>query len=39
MKIAFDVHGVLDSLPEYRDLMQHLHEQPEVIYVRNHWDH
>ena len=33
MKFAFDVHGVLDSLVEYRDLMRHLHAGGHEIYI------
>ena len=33
MKIAFDVHGVLDTLPEYRELMKHLMRTGNTIYI------
>ena len=33
MKIAFDVHGVLDSLPEYRKLMRTLYNANHEIYI------
>ena len=33
MKIAFDVHGVLDSLAEYRDLMRSLYQAGHTIYI------
>ena len=33
MKIAFDVHGVLDALPEYRQLMEDMYYSGHIIYV------
>lgn len=33
MKIAFDIHGVLDELPEYRDLMRSLFGWGHTIYI------
>ena len=33
MKIAFDVHGVLDSLKEYRILMRELFNAKHTIYI------
>lgn len=33
MRIAFDVHGVLDSLPEYRILMHSLFHDGHMIYI------
>ena len=33
MRIAFDVHGVLDTLPEYRDLLRSLYLCDHSIYI------
>lgn len=33
MKVAFDVHGVLDALPEYRALMRTLYHANHEIYI------
>ena len=33
MRFAFDVHGVLDTHEEYRDLMRQLHEAGNEIYI------
>lgn len=33
MKIAFDVHGVLDALEEYRNLMRSLYHAGHTIYI------
>jgi hypothetical protein len=33
MRIAFDVHGVLDTLPEYRDMMRSLFIHGHTIFI------
>ena len=33
MKIAFDVHGVLDTLPEYRQLLRTMLRDGHTIYI------
>ena len=33
MKFAFDVHGVLDELEEYRSLMRNLYNTGHMIYI------
>lgn len=33
MRIAFDVHGVLDTLPEYRDLMRSMFTYGHTIFI------
>ena len=33
MRIAFDVHGVLDTHEEYRQMMRGLHRQGNIIFI------
>lgn len=33
MKVAFDVHGVLDTLPEYRELMRTMFDYGHEIFI------